>query len=143
MKRKQTAFPIITLVGVFALSGSAILVLQAEPLEITQTDADAIGEITQRRPAVGPLRVGSANPRYFTDGNGKATYLTGSHTWNNFQDTPHPKLDYVGYLRLLGRENHNFMRLWVWEQAAWAPWTTDMVKIPSVALSAHKAGNGS
>jgi len=34
-----------------------------------------------RRPASGPLRIHPDNPRYFTDGSGKAIYLTGSHTW--------------------------------------------------------------
>ena len=33
--------------------------------------------------ATGPLRVNSANRRYFTDGSRKAIYLTGSHTWAN------------------------------------------------------------
>src|SRR5678815_18433 len=41
---------------------------------------------SQASPAQGPLRVHPTNPRYFTDGSGKAIYLTGSHTWNNFQD---------------------------------------------------------
>lgn len=34
-------------------------------------------------PANGPLRPHPHNPRYFTDGSGKAIYLTGAHTWNN------------------------------------------------------------
>jgi hypothetical protein len=34
----------------------------------------------------GPLRVHPANPRYFTDGSGRAIVPTGSHTWGNFQD---------------------------------------------------------
>src|ERR1700689_1311002 len=34
----------------------------------------------------GPLRVLKTNPRYFTDGSGKAILLTGSHTWNSLQD---------------------------------------------------------
>ena len=36
--------------------------------------------------ATGPLRANPANPRYFTDGSGKAIYLTGSHTWANLMD---------------------------------------------------------
>src|SRR5690242_6729740 len=36
--------------------------------------------------ATGPLRVLASNPRYFTDGSGRAILLTGSHTWSNFQD---------------------------------------------------------
>jgi len=59
------------------------------------------------------------NPRYFTDGSGKAIYLTGSHTWNNFKDMgktdPPPRFDFEGYLDFLKRENHNFIRMWTWE----------------------------
>ena len=36
--------------------------------------------------ASGPLRVDSCNPRYFTDGSGKAIYMTGAHTWANLVD---------------------------------------------------------
>lgn len=78
------------------------------------------------RPGIGPklLRVSPDNPRYFSDGAGKIVYLTGSHTWNNFQDISVPgggeaPLDFSSYLDLLARYNHNFFRLWVWEQAAW------------------------
>jgi Family of unknown function (DUF6298)/Putative collagen-binding domain of a collagenase len=78
--------------------------------------------------AAGPLRVDLANPRYFTDGSGKATYLTGSHTWANFQDAgqsdPPPAFDYTAYLNFLQANNHNFFRLWTWEQAEGAPWTS-------------------
>src|SRR5439155_5569626 len=38
------------------------------------------------RPITAPLKALSTNPHYFTDGSGKAIYLTGSHTWNDFQD---------------------------------------------------------
>jgi hypothetical protein len=36
--------------------------------------------------ATGPLRVLASNPRYFTDGSGKAIFLTGSRVWENLQD---------------------------------------------------------
>ena len=41
-----------------------------------------------RRPrvATGPLRVRKVNPRYFTDGSGRAIYLTGSHLGWELQD---------------------------------------------------------
>jgi hypothetical protein len=75
----------------------------------------------------GPLRVHPDNPRYFTDGSGRAIYLTGSHTWSNLQDQgptdPPPKFDYARYLDFLQEHNHNFIRLWAWEQARWAPWS--------------------
>jgi hypothetical protein len=74
--------------------------------------------------ASGPLRVNSANPRYFADAKGKTIYLTGSHTWANLQDSggsnPLPKFDYQAYLDFLQANNHNFFRLWTWEQARWS-----------------------
>jgi hypothetical protein len=75
------------------------------------------------RNAIGPLRVHPANPRYFTDGSGRAVYLTGSHTWDNLQDLgftdPPPVFDYAGYLDFLSRHHHNFMRMWRWELPEW------------------------
>ena len=68
--------------------------------------------------ATGPLRVLASNPRYFTDGSGKAIYLTGSHTWANLVDQgttdPPPAFDYTAYLSFLQAHNHNFFRLWTW-----------------------------
>jgi len=80
-------------------------------------------------PATGPLRPLKNNPRYFTDGSGKAIYLAGSHNWHNFQDNGHrfptsddppPKFDYNGYLDFLVAHHHNFFRLWRWEAPKWA-----------------------
>ncbi|MCK4772260.1 MAG: hypothetical protein KAT18_05015 [Candidatus Latescibacteria bacterium] len=75
-------------------------------------------------PANGPLRVCMENPRYFTNGSGKAIYLVGSHTWNNLKDTgdtPTPApFDYEAYLDMLVRFNHNFIRLWTWELAKYS-----------------------
>lgn len=74
-------------------------------------------------PARGPLRVHPKNPRYFTDGSGKAVYLTGSHTWNNLQDIgpsdPPPRFDFDAYLDWMEALNHNFIRLWRWELTTW------------------------
>lgn len=70
-------------------------------------------------PAAGPLRPHPQNGRYFTDGSGKAIYLTGAHTWTNFKDMgrsdPPPKFDFEKYLNFLEQHNHNFIRLWTWE----------------------------
>lgn len=41
------------------------------------------------RAATGPLHLLKSNTRYFTDGSGRAIFLTGTHNWNNFQDTGH------------------------------------------------------
>jgi hypothetical protein len=79
--------------------------------------------------ASGPLRVSTENPRYFMDGAGQPVYLTGSHTWANFQDNgngnPPPVFDYGKYLDFLAANNHNFFRLWTWEQSRWTLETAD------------------
>ena len=73
------------------------------------------------RAARGPLRIHPANPRYFTDGSGRAVFLTGSHTWGNLQDYSYatvpspPPMDFDAYLAFLKAHNHNFFRLWAWE----------------------------
>jgi len=74
-------------------------------------------------PAKGPLRIHPENPRYFTDGSGKAVFLTGSHTWANFQERgvegKTPDFDYERYLDFMQTMGHNFMRMWRWEHAQW------------------------
>jgi hypothetical protein len=83
-----------------------------------------------RGPAKGPLRVLKSNPRYFSDGSGKAIYLAGSHSWWNLQDNgirlisaenqdPPPIFDYNAHLDFLEKYNHNFFRLWRWEVPKW------------------------
>jgi hypothetical protein len=76
-----------------------------------------------RRPATGPLQRSPQNPRYFADARGRPVYLTGSHTWLNLVDggstDPLPRFDYELWLRFLEQQNHNFFRLWTWEQAKW------------------------
>lgn len=39
--------------------------------------------------ATGPLRALPSNPRYFTDGSGRAIYLSGPHNWYSLQDNGH------------------------------------------------------
>lgn len=78
----------------------------------------------------GPLYVHPTNPRYFTDGSGKAIYLTGSHTWNNLQDMsnawflpnliskqPTHSQGFDAYLNFLKSCNHNFIRMWIVDHA--------------------------
>lgn len=71
----------------------------------------------------GLLRVSPSNSRYFSDGSGKSIYLTGSHTWLNFQDggiyDPPAKFNYAKWLDFLRENRHNFFRMWVWEQTKW------------------------
>jgi hypothetical protein len=76
------------------------------------------------------LRVLHANPRYFTDGSGRAVYLTGSHVWWNLVGSHTWKVDcgrgrraerfdYERYLDRLAFHNHNFIRLWAIETTRW------------------------
>jgi hypothetical protein len=70
--------------------------------------------------ATGPLSVGSINPRFFVDSTGKAIYLTGVHLNNSLIDrSDKAVLDFTSYLDFLQKYEHNFIRLWAWEQTAW------------------------
>ena len=89
------------------------------------------------------------NPRYFGDSEGNPVYLTGSHTWGNLQDfgsgDPPPVFDWDGYLDMLQDLNHNFIRLWTWEQACWAPWTREDLRfqpLPYVRTGPGEAVDG-
>ena len=80
-------------------------------------------------PTRGPLQVDARNPRYFVNVDGRAVYLTGSHTWSNFQDNggsyPPPKFDFDQHLDFLEAHGHNLTRLWVWEGSRWSVQTRD------------------
>ena len=105
-------------VVVFAATIAGILLASTAPRETTAAEGQAA-----RRPAAGPLRVHPENPRYFTDGSGRAVYLTGAHTWANLVDIgpedPPPAFDFDAYLDFLERHHHNFVRLWTWEPVTW------------------------
>lgn len=77
----------------------------------------------------GPLRHNTMNGNYFTDTSNKAIYLTGSHTWFTLQDHgkiwPPEPFDFDGYLDTLKSCNHNFFRLWAWENTCWMANSTD------------------
>ena len=88
-KRKVIVSALIVgaLIGAAALGW--MLLRGNEPLGT----ADNIAERVPRAAATGPLRANPKNPRYFTDGSGKAIYLTGSHTWNNLQEMSKPRTE--------------------------------------------------
>jgi hypothetical protein len=99
------------------------------------------------KPAAGPLRVHPQNPRYFTDGSGRAVYLTGAHTWSNLIDigpqTPPAPFDFDAYLAFLARHHHNFIRLWTWEPANWnASWDRQTVRHAVSMLPYARTGPG-
>jgi hypothetical protein len=84
----------------------------------------AVSAADRRVPSFsGPLRVHPDNPRYFTDDSGRAIYLAGAHTWRTVQDAgtsfPPPAFDFSEFLDLVGKDRHNFVRLWIFESPAW------------------------
>ncbi len=105
----------------------AILILEASELMGAGSPSAAamkpVASMEPVAPAKGPLRVHPTNHRYFTDGSGKAILLTGSHTWANFQNNRYekapspPKLDFDAYLAFMQQHNHNFFRLWTWQNS--------------------------
>ena len=83
------------------------------------------------QPATGPLNVHPQEspllhrrqrPRHFPD---RLSHLgeSAGH-WNRRQS---PRLTGRLYLAMMLSHNHNFMRLWGWQQSAWAPWTPDKI----------------
>jgi len=85
-------------------------------LLLTASEEAAPNSTSISKPIAAPLKALSGNPRYFTDDTGKAIYLTGSHTWNNFQDwgtddSPQP-FDFPAYVKMLVDHHHNFTLLW-------------------------------
>ncbi len=102
---------------IFALGTATALVLSLGAH--LASARDGAGDDPASKPITAPLRALSTNPNYFTDGTGKAIYLTGSHTWNNLQDwgtngTIQP-LDFTAYVKMLVAHNHNFTLLWTTE----------------------------
>jgi hypothetical protein len=91
--------------------------------------------------ATGPLSVQPNNPRFFIDSNGKAVYLTGIHLTNSLVDrSDKAVLDFTSYLNFLQQYEHNFVRLWAWEQAAWTNEST--AKITFDPLPYQRKGPG-
>jgi hypothetical protein len=68
------------------------------------------------------LKVCSENGRYFCKGN-KAVFLTGSHTWDTFQDIGIP-FYYMDYINWVVGMDHNFIKLWIWETPHGTDWST-------------------
>jgi len=94
----------------------------------------------------GPLRIHPDNPRYFADRAGRAVWLTGSHTWANFQERgvkgKTPDFDYDAYLDFLQRHGHNFIRLWAWEHAQWMQFVEKDVPVRYEPLAYQRTGPG-
>jgi len=92
--------------------------------------------------SMGPLKQSTVNTRYFVDPAGNGVFLSGSHTWDDFQDTDTnvgstpAAFDFTGYVNFLKAHNQNVTILWhkdlpeycgwnfsgsTWRMAPW-PW---------------------
>ncbi len=131
MQRRAFLKHTLTGIGAAWVGAPISLASLAGPSSPLATDDNEVpGWSFSRWPATGPLRDNPANPRYFTDGSGRAIFLTGAHTWANLQDIglpPVPRFDWPAYLDMMVKHNHNFMRFWHWMQAAYAPWTDEKI----------------
>ena len=93
----------------------------------------------------GPLRVLKANPRYFTNGTGRAVYLTGSHVWWNLGAPDWTSLcwgapaafDWDRHLDWLEEHDHNFVRLWRVEHTRWQMCFDDLANPRATTASFH------
>jgi hypothetical protein len=119
---------LLALVGTFVLTASAstaALGAGAGGSERARPDEPAAAA------QMGPLRVLARNPRYFTDGSGRAVYLTGSHVWWNGVGDRSWRVawdcaggaarpfDYTRYLDRIAGYGQNFVRLWRHELTRW------------------------
>jgi Chitobiase/beta-hexosaminidase C-terminal domain/Family of unknown function (DUF6298) len=85
--------------------------------------------VVTRSEAIGPLTVHPTNPRYFADSSGNAVYLSGAHLNNSLIDrSDEAVFDFSAYLDFLQKHKHNFIRLWISEQAAWTHEKTEKVE---------------
>ena len=98
------------------------------------------------REGAAPLRIHPDSPRYFAASDGRVVWLTGSHTWANFQERgvegKTPDFDYDGYLDFLQRHGHNFIRLWAWEHAQWMQFRSKDVPVRYKPLPYERTGPG-
>lgn len=77
-----------------------------------------------------PLHVSATNPLYFEDASGQIVYLAGMHTNVDVQTlSDQPTLDYAGFINRLVSHNMNYLRLWVWEQSKFVPYSTAGVTV--------------
>ncbi len=88
-----------------------------------------------------PLQVLAENPHYFGDASGRAVYLTGSQTWNTFQDwgtngAVQP-IDFSAFVSMLVAHKHNFTLLWATELPTFRSLPTTEKNPPDFTVAPH------
>jgi hypothetical protein len=126
-----------------ALVGAALLtfLIAAASLAGSPITAALRGAEPPVGPVKGPLRAHPHNPRYFTDGSGKAIYLAGSHTWNTLQDwgtndTIQP-LTFPAFVQMLVKHHHNFTLIWTTELPTFHALPTTASSPPDFSVTPH------
>ena len=73
-----------------------------------------------------PLRTWTTNSHFLTDGSGRAVFLSGSHTWDDFQDTDQSNqpaaFDFNAYVNFLNAHGHNMTILWRKDLPTYCNW---------------------
>jgi hypothetical protein len=125
-----------TTLGTATLSGGkAVFNTNVLPAGTNSVDATYSGNINVASSSTmggvttgptGPLRPLASNPRWFSDGSGKAIFLSGSHTWNTFQDTDQSAspaaFDFNGYVSFLKSHGQNVTILWKKDLPTYCSW---------------------
>ena len=116
-------------------------VAQDPSANIGTSPAIAITVSNTTSTSMGPLKQSTVNTRYFVDPAGNAVFLSGTHTWDDFQDTDTSggtptAFDFNSYVSFLKQNGHNVTILWhkdlpeycgwnfsgsTWRMAPW-PW---------------------
>lgn len=76
--------------------------------------------------AMGPLKQSATNSNYFVNPSGKAVLLSGSHTWDDFQDTDTTSspaaFDFNAYVSFLKSHGHSVTILWRKDLPTYCNW---------------------
>jgi hypothetical protein len=76
--------------------------------------------------SMGPLKQGTTNPHYFVDPSGKVILLTGSQTWDTFQDLDQSSspaaFDFTAYVNFLKSHGQNVTILWRKDLPTYCSW---------------------
>src|SRR5262249_21491573 len=125
------------------LAAAVFALLVLVPVPLTPSPASDGKQAAEQRAgaAKGPLRVHPKHPHYFTDGSGKAIYLTGSHTWNSLQDwgtnDAIQPLDFKAFVKMLVAHHHNFTLLWTTELPTFRRLPTTANSPPDFSVAPH------
>ncbi|PYY21555.1 MAG: hypothetical protein DMG62_17695, partial [Acidobacteria bacterium] len=143
----QTAFS----ASMLALGTHSITAVYSGDTNFLSSTSSALSQmVTPLTGATGPLRALASNPRYFTDGSGKAILLSGSHTWNDFQDMDQSSspaaFDFNGYVNFLKVHGNNVTILWKKDLPTFCNWgaggTWHVVQFPWQRTGSTNASDG-